>query len=125
MISPRRTREGLNLNDETTNVGDAGGIWDRVWRGRASSHRRGLANVAAEASRVATLIAEGARLVDHLPSENRTLEIHGVCDEIVELTESMRAVVDHLRGEAGPMPKRRRLSFWYALRRSFVRWLRG
>ncbi len=107
--------------NETTNGGD-GGIWDRIWRGRASSHRRNLANVAAETARIATLIVEAARLVDHLPGENRTVEIHGVCDEIVSLTESILATVDHLRAEAGAVT--------YALQRPGIfgrlaRWILG
>ncbi len=111
------------MNDENPNDGDAGDIWDRVWRGRASSHRRNLTNVALAASRVATLIAEGARVIDQISDADRTLEIHGVCDEIIDLTESMRAVVDHLRAEAGQLPAKRRLSFWYAFRRRVEKWL--
>ena len=107
-------------NEQQDGLGGGG-----IWGGRpASSHRRNLHNVALEASRVATLIAEGARLIDHLPGPNRTLEIHGLCDEIVALTESMRAVADHLRAEAGQVPAGRRMGFWYAVRRGFMRWLR-
>ena len=39
------------------------------------------------------------------------MEILGLCDEIVALNEATRAVVDHLRAEAGGTPLVRRLSW--------------
>jgi len=87
------------VND--TSIDRDAGVWDRVWRGRASSHRRNLLNVASETARVAVLIAEGARLVDRLPGTDRQVEILGVCDEIRELIESMSRTEEHLRAEAG------------------------
>lgn len=102
------------MNDNSIDRPD-GGVWDRVWRGRASSHRRNLLNVASETARVASLIAEGARLVDHLPTAARQVEILGICDDIIEMTEAARAVVTHLRGEAGVAVPLVRPGFWRRL----------
>lgn len=102
------------MNDNSIDR-DSSGVWDRVWRGRASSHRRGLANVAAETARVAILIAEGARLVDRLPAPDRQVEILGVCDEIDGLIDSMRNTSEHLRAEAGDNAGRPRSGFWARL----------
>lgn len=113
-------------NHEDYPIDRTGSLWDRIWRGRSSSHRRNLDNVALEASRVATLIGEGARLVDDLPGEDRALEIAGVVREIRELIGSMSAVADHLQAEAGTVPSQtRRPSMLRWLWRDFLRWLHG
>jgi len=81
--------------------GDADSVWDRVWRGRASSVRRNLYNFSVQAARIATLGAEGARLVDALPEPDRQVEILGVADELDALGDLTKAAARTLRSEAG------------------------
>lgn len=95
------------MNEEFPLDRDADNFWDRIWRGRASSQRRHLKNVAIETARCAALIDEGARLVDHLPDANRQVEILDVCNELDELIESIKTVSNHLREEAGDVGVRR------------------
>jgi len=96
-----------------------GSAWDRIWRGRASSHRRALSNAALHAARCATALGEAAKLVDTIAGDRRSLEIAGLAREIGELSEAMRACADHLLAEAGvtPFEPPSRVSWW--------RWLRG
>lgn len=77
-----------------------GGLWDRVWRGRASSHRRSLANAALYASRCATALGEAARLIDTAPGDRRAAEIGALALQIRDLAEGMIAIADHLSAEA-------------------------
>jgi hypothetical protein len=52
------------------------------------------------------------------------MEMHGIAGELETLSESIQAIADFLRSEAGQPPSARP-SFWYSFRRSFVRWFRG
>ncbi len=87
------------MNDESIGGGDRG-VWDRVWRGRASSLRRNLANVASQAARIASLVAEGARLVDALPEPDRQVEVLGIADELDGLAEMTKDAAKIFRTEA-------------------------
>ncbi len=80
---------------------DADSVWDRIWRGRASSVRRNLSNVAGQAARIATLVTEGARLVDALPEPDRQVEVLGIADELDGLAEVTKDAAGILRSEAG------------------------
>jgi len=101
------------VNDESIDGGGRG-VWDRVWRGRASSLRRNLANVASQAARIASLVAEGARLVDLLPTPHRQVEVLGIADELDELAEVTKGAAKILRDEAGYAAPSRR-GFWARL----------
>jgi len=79
---------------------------------------------------MAAVLREAARLVDGLPAADRALEVHGLCDEIDQMTDGMRAIVDELRAHAGlPAPPARApgmlARLWRFARRDFMRWLLG
>jgi hypothetical protein len=76
-------------------------VWDRVWRGRSSSHRRALANAGLYAARCAAALREAARLIDSVASDRRAAEIAALALQIRDLAEGMMACADHLKAEAG------------------------
>ena len=75
-------------------------LWDRIWRGRSSSHRRALTNSALHAARCAVALREAARLIDTAPSDRRAAEIGALAVQIRDLAEGMMACADHLTAEA-------------------------
>ena len=75
-------------------------LWDRIWRGRSSSHRRALTNAALHAARCATALGEAARLIDTVTSDRRAAEIGALYLQIRDLAEGMMACADHLIAEA-------------------------
>jgi len=77
-----------------------GSLWDRIWRGRSSSHRRALANAGLHAARCATALGEAARLIDKAPSDRRAAEIGALAVQIRDLAEGLMACADHLDAEA-------------------------
>lgn len=91
-----------------------GSLWDRIWRGRSSSHRRALTNAALHAARCATALGEAARLVDALPSDRREMEIAGFALQIRESAHAMMAAADHLQAEAAFAPPLR-VTWWRRL----------
>lgn len=109
------------MNEEYP-IDRAGSSWDGWWHGRGSSVRRSLANVGLEAARCAALIREAAREADAIRGSRRSAALHAIRDEILGLTDDMRAVCDFLLAEAGerpPEPLRR------SLLARFMRWFRG
>jgi len=114
--------------DEEYPIDRTGGFWDRVWRGRSSSIRRGLDNAALEAARCATLIREAAREADTATGPRRSAALHAIRDEILDLADDMRGpVCDFILAEAGRRPVRANIAVrgWRAIRRDFLRWLHG
>jgi len=77
-----------------------GSLWDRIWRGRSSSHRRALSNAALHAARCAVALREAARLIDTVASDRRAAEIGALALQIRDLAEGMMACADHLTAEA-------------------------
>lgn len=75
-------------------------LWDRIWRGRSSSHRRALANAGVHAAQCAIALGEAARLIDATPSDRRAAEIGALALQIRDLAEGMMACADHLTAEA-------------------------
>jgi len=86
-------------NHEEYALDRIGSLWDRIWRGRSSSHRRALANAGLHAARCATALGEAARLIDTAPSDRRQAEGLALALQIRDLAESMMACADHLEAE--------------------------
>ena len=78
-----------------------GSLWDRIWRGRSSSHRRSLSNAALHAAQCAAALREAARLIDQAPGDRRKAEGLALAVQIRDLAESMMACADHLNAEFG------------------------
>lgn len=76
-------------------------LWDRIWRGRSSSHRRALANAGLYAARCAATLGEAARLIDTVASDRRKAEGLALALQIRDLAEGMMACADHLEAEFG------------------------
>jgi len=76
-------------------------LWDRIWRGRSSSHRRALTNAGVHAAQCAAALGEAARLIDEAPSDRRKAEGRALSLQIRDLAEGMMACADHLDAEFG------------------------
>ena len=88
------------MNDEEYPIDRTGSLWDRIWRGRSSSHRRAIQNAALHAARCATALGEAARLIDSVAGDRRAAEIGALAVQIRDLADGMNACADHLMAEA-------------------------
>lgn len=85
--------------DEDYPIDRTGGIWDRIWRGRASSHRRAITNAGVHAAQCAAALESAARLIDTVASDRREAEGLALAIQVRELASSMMACADHLEAE--------------------------
>ena len=87
------------MSNEDYPIDRTGSLWDRIWRGRSSSHRRAIANAGLHAARCATALGEAAKLIDEARSDRRKAEGLALVLQIRDLASSMMAAADHLEAE--------------------------
>jgi hypothetical protein len=87
------------VSDENYPIDRTPSLWDRIFRGRSSSHRRAIANAGVHAAQCAAALGEAARLIDTVASDRREAEGLALALQIRDLAEGMMACADHIEVE--------------------------
>jgi len=87
--------------DEDYAIDRTPSLWDRIWRGRSSSHRRAITNAGVHAAQCAVALGQAARIIDQVKGDRRKAEGRALALQIRDLAEGMMAYADHLDAEFG------------------------